>query len=222
MNLQRTQDAGSRKPALRNMMLNLLLPLGLTAGTAMASEASTSALTGSDAFGNRRAEASAQYDGDFGFANTRTTTGHVSTARGVALGVDEDGLSLSVSNAVSVGNQSAANNLNLSIGTNGGVAISGGRSNASGPLQHSAAAGGGSSIQHGIPSAHAITDASSDPFGTASGKSFTKTTRGIRNGYSARHSGPRGLRASPRRSSGSRYPIGQQRRPRVVRSHRIR
>ncbi|MHC5110951.1 MAG: hypothetical protein ACYTHJ_13860 [Planctomycetota bacterium] len=170
-----------RKLALVCLALQIAVPLGLTASSALASEASSSALAGSDRYGNRHADASASYDGDVGFANTRTTTGLISTARGVAVGFDEEGLSLSVSNAISgPRGQAAARNLNLSIGTNGQVAVSGGRTNAQGTRYQSAQAGGGSSIRHGQPNAFATAGGNTDRRGVVQSDTFSRTSRAQR------------------------------------------
>ncbi len=112
-------------------------------GLAAASEAETWANAGGSRRGNGQAEASARYEGDVGFARTQTRSGRVNTARGLAVGVDENGLSLSASNAVSLPNgQAVARNFNLSIGRNGEVAVSGGNSVSFGRQQRSAQAGG--------------------------------------------------------------------------------
>lgn len=117
--------------------------LGTTAA-ALASDADTSATAGSR-WGRRHgtASATAHYEGDVGFARTEARSGRVSTARGVAVGVDRDGLSLSVSRAVAPpGGPAVATNFNLSISRDGRVSGSTGLAFADGPAQRSATAGG--------------------------------------------------------------------------------
>jgi len=124
----------------------LITTMALAAAPALtaASDAQTSATAGSSRYNrNGAAQASARYDGDFGFARTDTRSGSTSSARGVAVGVDESGLSLSVSNAfASRGGPAVATTYNISIGRDGRVSRSGGMSVADGPIHRSAAAGG--------------------------------------------------------------------------------
>lgn len=106
-----------------------------------ASEAETSARAAGGSGGS--ALATARYGGDVGFARTDTRTGQVSLARGVAVGVDERGLSLSVSLAIAPERGPAlATNFNMSIGSNGDAAISTGRAAATGGVGHTVFAGG--------------------------------------------------------------------------------
>ncbi|MGB0715463.1 MAG: hypothetical protein ACPGXK_06270 [Phycisphaerae bacterium] len=146
---------------------------------AQAAEASSGARAGHDGYGNRQAEANAEYDGHLGYANTRSRTGPVSTARGVAWGLDEDGLSISLSHAISgpLG-LSAARNLNLSIGTNGEVAMSRGQADSRGNRESSAYAGGGSGVRNGQPVA----------YGEAGGTSDLRGQRGVTSQVSTRTS----------------------------------
>ncbi|MFO0839923.1 MAG: hypothetical protein U1D55_15535 [Phycisphaerae bacterium] len=112
------------------------------AGVSLASDAATSATVGSGP-GGGAAGATARYEGDRGFARTDTRTGRVNEARGVAVGVDENGLSLSISNAITAPNGVAlATNFNLSIDRDGDVSHSGGIALAAGPIERSASAGG--------------------------------------------------------------------------------
>lgn len=86
-------------------------------------EADTSASARRGSFGRPgTATGTAHYEGDTGFARTDTRTGAVNESRSVALGVDEDGLALSVSTAVAPNRGPAmAANFNLSIGEDGDV-----------------------------------------------------------------------------------------------------
>ena len=77
-----------------------LLSIALLAASASASDARTSASAASNGRRSGTAAASATYKGDVGFARTDTRTGQINLARGVAVGVDDRGLSLSVSTAL--------------------------------------------------------------------------------------------------------------------------
>lgn len=112
--------------------------------TAWASEAETSATAGSSRYQrDGTAAATARYEGDVGFARTQTRSGQVSTARGVSVGVDQNGLSLSVSRAIAPHSGLAvATNFNLSIGRDGSVSGSMGASVANGLIHNSVTAGG--------------------------------------------------------------------------------
>lgn len=113
-------------------------------GAANASDATTSASAGSNRYGPGTAAATASYGGDVGFARTDSRSGRVNLARGVAVGVDQNGLSLSLSNAVALqGGPAVATNLNLSIDRDGDVSVSGGHAVARGPIHQSVYAGGG-------------------------------------------------------------------------------
>jgi len=114
--------------------------------SARASDARTSA---SASGGGRRpgtATATAGYEGEVGFARTQTRSGPLTASRAVAVGVDEDGLSLSVSTAMATPVGPAfATNFNLSIGRDGDVAHSVGHVISTGGLTRSATAGGAAS-----------------------------------------------------------------------------
>jgi len=105
--------------------------------TAFASEAETSAGATSGRRGQSgTANGTARYSGDLGFARTDSRTGAINAARSVAVGVDQDGLSLSVSTAVAPRRGTAvATNFNMSIGTRGDVALSTGSAHATGGRQ---------------------------------------------------------------------------------------
>jgi hypothetical protein len=128
-----------RLPMLTTVLATMLAPVG-----AMASDAETSATAGSNRYQrDGTAAASARYDGQAGFARTDTRSGPVSSARGVAVGVDRDGLSFSISNAIAGQRGPAlATTFNLSIDRDGRVSGSSGLALACGPVQRSATAGG--------------------------------------------------------------------------------
>lgn len=127
---------------MKRLLTTATILSGLLTGIAGASEAQTSAGAGS----NGVATATARYEGDVGFARTQTNSGRITTAQGVAVGFDQDGLSLSVSRAVDTPwGPAVATNFNLSIDRDGDVSHSVGRSVAHGALERSATAGGGAS-----------------------------------------------------------------------------
>jgi hypothetical protein len=139
----------------------------LCSSAAWASEAETSASAGSNRYQrNGTATATARYSGDIGSARTQSRSGQVSVARGVAWGLDKDGLSLSVSNAVAPSRGPAvATTFNLSIGRDGRVSHSTGLAISKGPIQRSASAGGAASTKRHGGSATAFAAGKSDRFG---------------------------------------------------------
>jgi len=167
----------------RRTMLAVSVML-MPAAATLASDAETSASAGSSRFNrNGTASATARYEGDLGFARTRTNSGRLNTARGVAVGVDRDGISLSVSNAVAPRNGPAlATTFNLSIGRDGSVQRSAGLSVANGPLQRSATAGGAVSTGHNgrdrIATAHA--SGRTDRFGRVNASTRSHSSRSPR------------------------------------------
>lgn len=139
--------------AMKNMCVALssltCFALLLATIPALASDAETSA----SATGGRRASgnatATARYEGDVGFARTDTRTGQVNLARGVAVGVDEDGVTVSLSLAVAPKNGPAiATNLNLTFNRDGTTAVSTGHSVATGGAARTVSAGGRSTATH--------------------------------------------------------------------------
>ncbi|GJM25422.1 MAG: hypothetical protein DHS20C16_18370 [Phycisphaerae bacterium] len=99
---------------------------------AFAGVANTSATAGSGGWGPGTAAATANYDGDgVGFTKTKASSGKLNVARGLSVGFDQTGLSVSHSYAVA-GQRGPAvgGTLNVHIGQNG-VAVSGGQSVAS-------------------------------------------------------------------------------------------
>ncbi len=148
-----------------------LLVCGLC-GTAFASEAETSASVGNGYGRASTAAATARYEGDIGFARTQTRSGAVDRARGVAVGFDEDGLSISLSNAVGRFGTTIASTLNVSIGSDGRVSASGGSAVGSGSLHRSASAGG--VVSTGRTPASAVANATSDDGGHARASTWSR------------------------------------------------
>lgn len=110
---------------------------------AIASEAETSA----SATGGHRspgsATATARYAGNVGFVRTDTRTGSVNLARGVAVGFDEDGLSVSLSTAIAPRfGPAVGSTFNFSLGANGEAAVSRGTSQADGGHTSAVTVGG--------------------------------------------------------------------------------
>lgn len=125
-----------------NRMLAAMLTL-VSASFALASDAETSATAGRVGGRPGNAAATARYEGDVGFARTQTRSGNLTLARGVAVGVDQDGLSLSLSSAIAPRfGPALASNFNLSIGRDGEVSHSGGLSVAGQSPVREASAGG--------------------------------------------------------------------------------
>lgn len=131
---------------MRSMMKRILNSAALLAlaAPALASDAKTSATATNGPLAPGSAAASANYQGDRGFARSDTRTGDVNIARGVALGVDQNGLSLSVSHALAPRHGPAiATNFNMSINRNGDVAHSVGAAIATGGVERTATVSGG-------------------------------------------------------------------------------
>lgn len=131
--------------------LGLIAALGLTT-TAFAGEATSAASAGIGRFGPGTATATAGYNGDgAGIVRTDTRSGNnFSFGRGVSVGIDEDGLTLSASHAVATRHGPAvASNFNLSIGRDGSVSSSRGVSVAQGGDSRNAFAGGSAGNSRG-------------------------------------------------------------------------
>lgn len=110
---------------------------------ALASDARTSASATGGGLRPGSAAASASYQGDTGFARTQTRTGEINASRAVAVGVDEQGLSLSISHALAPQfGPAVATNFNLTIGSDGQVATSVGTTVARGGLERTAQVSG--------------------------------------------------------------------------------
>lgn len=123
-----------------------------SSSAALAAGAATSANAGSSWYTpNGTAFATAEYQGDAGWSRTDARSGRINTAGGVAVGVDDDVIALSVSNAIAPRHGPAlATNFNLSIDRNGQVGGSFGVSAAHGPEFREAGAGGSTATtRHG-------------------------------------------------------------------------
>jgi len=167
-----------------------------TAAAAMASDAQTSASANSGRGRSGAAMGTARYEGDLGFARTDTRSGAVNAARSVALGVDENGLSLSLSTAVAPRNGPAfGTNLNVSIGNNGEVSLSTGRATATGGSERGVTVGGATNTGNRHRSGSAISQAT----GRTSNGGVAQATTNSRH-YPGRQ------RFVPRRPSGRAVP----------------
>ena len=144
-------------------LMAAMMAVGIWTGTATASQAETSAGVSRSRHGATTAEATARYDGDVGLARTDTRTGRISLARGLAVGADRNGLTLSASHALATrSGLSVARNFNLTIGRDGQVAVSGGRTVSRGSQRRSAEAGGIARAGHGRTGASSWAAGSSD------------------------------------------------------------
>lgn len=163
-----------RLPMLITILATMLAP-----ASAVASDAETSATVGSNRYQrDGTAAASAHYDGQAGFARTDTRSGPVSSARGVAVGVDRSGLSLSVSNAVASRHGPAvAISFNLSIGRDGRVSRSAGLAVSRGPIHRSVTAGGRVSTGDLGRAATAFASGKTDRFGRVYAKTHSEQYR---------------------------------------------
>ncbi len=115
------------------------------ASSVNASDARTSAEVGSSRGGADHAAATADYHGRVGIARTNAKTGKINLARGLALGLDEDGVSFSLSQALGGQRASLASNLNVSLNRDGDHSVSFGSTLSRGPRHHSAKVEGGAS-----------------------------------------------------------------------------
>lgn len=151
-----------------------------------ASDAETSATAGRGGFRpGGQASATARYEGDIGFARTDTRSGRVSFARGVAVGVDEDGLSLSVSHAVAPRRGPAVGGtFSLSIGRDGQVARNSGFAVAEGPFEREVAVGGRAGSGRFGSTADGFASGRTDAFGRVRAGSDSRVT----------YEGPRAVR----------------------------
>ena len=118
--------------------------LAVCSGPAIAGQVATSARAGSDGYGPGTAAATATYDGNgVGYTQTRTHSGRLNLARGVSVGIDEDGVMLSTSYAIAPTRGAAvAGSFNLRIGRDGSVAGGAGQSVATGSHRRSVNASG--------------------------------------------------------------------------------
>jgi len=154
-----------------------LMWMSLAAST-LASEAETSAAAGNNRRGDGFATATATYEGDIGFAGTRTHTGEVSLARGLAVGFDEDGLSFSASHAISTRwGIGIARNFTLTLGRDGQVAVSGGTAVSRGQRHQSAEAGGWAGSEGHRTVAASTASGTSDRRGTVTTRTHARSLR---------------------------------------------
>jgi len=196
---------------IHSRMLRTAMALALLtcAANAWASDAATSASAGSASNRSRgTASATAHYTGDVGFARTDTRTGTVNAARAVAVGVDEHGLSLSVSTAIASRlGPAIATNFNLTINTGGEAAVSVGSAVARGGAARTVATGGSAVSRPATPTATS----------SASGKTTSGGTVRVRTEGA---STPHAYVPAPERSrEHSREPIAPRRVIRISAGH---
>ena len=157
-----------------------VLASAVLASMAFASDAATSATAGSNSF--RRSgtsAATARYDGRVGFARTDTRSGRINLARGVAVGADRNGVTLSVSNAIAPRfGPAVATNFNLGISRDGTVSKSRGTSVSFGPFKRSATAGGSVNTHRRGSGATSFAGGRSDRFGRVHATSHSSQKRG--------------------------------------------
>jgi hypothetical protein len=154
---------------MKRMQIITLGLVGMMTTVAWASSAGSSAEVGSR-YGVDRAAATANYDGRVGFARTKAKTGKINLARGVALGIDREGISFSISNAIGGKRASLASNLNVSFGRDGDHSVSMGSTVSRGNRYHSAQAGGSASSYRGRSSATAAASGDADRYGSVSSR----------------------------------------------------
>lgn len=171
---------------LNKLMMTGMMIGAMSAANAMAGQAATSAAAGNGRGGESgTAAATANYQGNGNgpaLTKTQAITGDVNFARGVAVGVDKDGIDLSFSHAIAgrLG-LGYAGTLNISIGRDGKVSTSYGGAVAEGGKARSVEAGGSaSSDRHGGGTAQA--SASGHTVGGGEVKAYTQsnTTGGPR------------------------------------------
>lgn len=140
---------------------------GMLAAAVLAGEATTGASAGwNPAGGTAGANASWNGNGGQGIARTRTSTGDVNFARGLAVGMDADGMDLSFSHAIAgrVG-PAYAGTFNLSIGRDGDVSGSYGGVVSQGGIARTAEAGGTTRSTPAGANATAYARGTADPNG---------------------------------------------------------
>ncbi len=127
---------------------------GLMPAMSWASLAETSAAARSGRYGRPgTADATARYEGDVGLARTHTKSGDINIARGLAIGVDEDGASLSLSYAVAPnGGPAIGGTFNLSVDRDGRGSGGTGQVVATGGRQRQVEVGGITRTNYGPPS----------------------------------------------------------------------
>ncbi|MBL8878029.1 MAG: hypothetical protein JNG88_02825 [Phycisphaerales bacterium] len=115
--------------------------IGFIGGTVFGADAATTAgVTGRGR--DATAVATANYTGEAGFARTNSRSGEVNQARGIAVGFDENGLALSLSNAVEHRGLAVASNFNINIDRDGDVSTSSGVALARGGREREVSVGG--------------------------------------------------------------------------------
>ena len=146
------------------------------AAMAQAGEATTSATAGSSGRGPGTAAATANYaGGGRGYADTHTRSGKVNLARGIAVGFDREGLSLSTSYAVAgrIG-PAVAGTFNLQIGRNGSVSTGVGHTVAQGDRSRTVSASGGTGSTRRSTPAWATATGQTGPRGSVRATTATR------------------------------------------------
>ena len=163
---------------MKRLLIGVAMGIGMSI-CGLAGEAQTSASAGSGERGGG-ATATARYDAPIGFANAETRSGKIELARGVAVGVDRSGVTLSVSTALATRSGPAiASTFNLAIDRSGDVSRSGGVVISSGPIQREATASGSAASggRGGEPATTALASGRSDPLGRVEAQTHSKTDR---------------------------------------------
>lgn len=141
------------------------------AAASFASDAETTARAGN----NRTAGATANHNGRIGFARSDARTGSVNLARGVALGVDRHGVSLSVSQAVAPRfGPAIGGTFNLTIDRDGDVSHSRGIAIGEG-AQREVVVGGQTGVHRGRHTATAHATGNTSPGGRVRSKATAHT-----------------------------------------------
>jgi len=170
---------------MKRLMTNTIAVMfaGAVTGGTLAGEASTSASAASGwGRDSGAAVATANYEGDGGraIARTRTITGNVNVARGLAVGMDGDGMDLSFSHAFAPRFGPAyAGTFNLSIGNDGKVAASYGGALVHGGVARSANAGGVTRSGPAGLTAQATAGGHAEPNGVVQARTHSYTYRPI-------------------------------------------
>ena len=167
------------KTMKRTMLMAALT--GAFTAAAFAGEATTSATAGSNGRGNGYAGATADYNGNgIGITRTKADTGRINFGRGLSIGLDEDGLSLSTSYALAPNRGPAVGGtFNMNIGFDGERSASFGRTVAYGDRNREVTAGGFAGSDRGIGRAGATVGGNTGPRGKvkATSHSFDSRTR---------------------------------------------
>ena len=167
------------------MKTNTMKILGMfftMSSAAWAGEANTSATAGSRGFGPGTAAATANYDGNgIGFTKTQANSGNnLNFARGLSIGFDEDGLSLSHSYAVAPRfGPAIGGTMNLHIGTDGQSSLSTGRVKSSGDPSRRVAVSGSAGSHRGRSQAVSATRGVTGPRGAVRASTHSAQRRGF-------------------------------------------